>query len=88
MDRTRSTPNPTSRIERQLAHLKIISRLLGHELHTQQSPRLTLSREALLEIQTSIDLYIEEVMRARSTSSAGVGSGTEVEVQNVPARVN
>ncbi len=87
MDRTRSTPNQTSRIERQLAHLKIISRLLGHELHTQQSPRLTLSREALLEIQTSIDLYIEEVIRARGTSS-GVGSGTEVEVQNVPARVN
>jgi hypothetical protein len=87
MDRTRSTPN-TTRIERELAHLKILSRLLGHELHAQQSPRLTLSREEIQEIQTSIDLFIEGLLRARSTAGAGLGPAPEVEVQATASRVN
>ena len=85
MDRNQKTNLP-SRLERQLAHLKIISRLLAHELHAQTSPRLTLSRDEVGEIQTSLDLFIEEVLRTRSTS--GTLSTTEVDVQAVPARVN
>ena len=92
MERPQSSHQP-SRIERQLAHLKILSRLLGHELHAQASPRITLSREEVLEVQTSIDLFIEECMRA--TKGAGglsggsyASAGHELEVQAVPARVN
>ena len=95
MERSRSSPSSpsrNSRLERQLAPLKIVSRLLGHELHAQQSPRLTLSREEVLEIQTTLDLYIEGALKNRP----GGGSGTtatapvsqELEVQPVPARVN
>lgn len=88
MERTRSISNmATPKVERQLAHLKIISRLLGHELHAQQSPRLTLSREEVIEIQTSIDLYIEEVMRSKAQTS-GALPVSEIDVQAVPARVN
>jgi len=69
-----------------LAHLKILSRLLGHELHAQNAPRLTMSRDELIEIQTSIDLYIEESMRsARATQGA---STREVEIPTVEARAN
>jgi len=85
MERSQKTNLPT-RLERQLAHLKIISRLLSHELHAQTSPRLTLSRDEIGEIQTSLDLFIEEVLRTRSTS--GSVATTEVEVQTVAARVN
>jgi len=83
MDRTQNHTQP-SRIERQLAHLKLISRLLGHELHAQTGPRVTLSREELGEIQTSIDLFIEELVKKRGSLAAG----GELEVQAVPARVN
>jgi ribosome-binding factor A len=85
MDRTR-TPNQPNRAERTLAHLKIISRLLGHELHAQNAPRLTFSREEIVEVQTSIDLYIEEAMRnARGNANTAV---REVELPAVEARVN
>jgi len=93
MERTRTSPTSstrTSRTERQLAPLKLVSRLLGHELHAQQSPRLTLSREEVVEIQTTLDIYIEGAMRG---SRGGRGSAPshvsgELEVQAVPARVN
>ena len=81
-----------TRVDRQLAPLKMVSRLLGHELHGQQSSRLTLSREEVLEIQTTLDIYIENITKA----SSGLGnlesvpdrSGSELEVQAVPARSN
>ena len=93
MERTRtspSSPTRTSLSERQLAPLKLVSRLLGHELHAQQSPRLTLSREEVVEIQTTLDIYIESTLRG---SRGGKGVATshisqELEVQAVPARVN
>jgi len=86
MERTRSSPNQTPHLERQLAHLKILSRLLGHELHAQNAPRLTFSREAVQEIQTSLDLFIEDALKsARGTPLSGA---REVEVQAVAARVN
>ena len=86
MDRTRTTGNQPNRLERSLAHLKILSRLLGHELHAQNAPRLTFSREEVAEIQTSIDLFIEEVMR--STRGAQGAATREVEIPTVEARVN
>jgi len=86
MDRPRTSSSQPNRLERQLAHLKILSRLLGHELHAQNAPRLTLSREEVLEIQTSIDLYIEEAMRnARGAQGA---TTRDVDIPTVEARVN
>ena len=86
MDRTQK-PNVPSRFERQLAHLKIISRLLGHELHAQTAPRVTLSREEVLEIQTSIDLFIEEVVKSRG-STVSASDVQTVPAHTVSARVN
>ena len=49
---------------RQLATLKIVSRLLSHELHAQSSSKsITLSKDEVNEIQTTIDLFIEQVGR-------------------------
>ena len=91
MERNSSGPaGPrTSRIERQLAPLKIISRLLGHELRTSQGARLTMTRDSLMEIQTSLDMYIESMLRTRSGQVASsTRSVNEVEVQPVSSRVN
>ena len=89
MDRNATSPvaNQSARQERQLAHLKILSRLLGHELHAQTSPRITLSRDEVEEIQASLDMYIEEVLRQRGYSGSK-GIASELEVQAVPARMN
>ena len=40
-----------SRLDRELSNLKILSRLLGHELHAQTGARLTMSRDQVLEMQ-------------------------------------
>jgi ribosome-binding factor A len=86
MDRTRTSGTQQTRLERTLSHLKVISRLLGHELHAQNAPRLTFSRDEILEIQTSIDLFIEDAMRSARGTTAG--PTREVEVPIVEARVN
>ncbi len=86
MDRTRTSPNQPNRLERTLAHLKIVSRLLAHELHAQNAPRLTFSREEIGEIQASLDLFIEDAMR--SARGASGGQTREVEIPIVEARVN
>ncbi|MDZ4772570.1 MAG: hypothetical protein SGI72_05490 [Planctomycetota bacterium] len=72
--------NPATR---QLTILKILSRLLSHELHAQGSAKtIQLSRDEVLEIQTTLDLYIEEAVR-----KAGSGPGTMTsEPQLVTAR--
>ena len=63
--RTKST------LQRQLSNLKLVSRLLGHELHSQSNAKtITLSRESVHEIQTTLDLFIEEVSRAGSMAPA------------------
>ncbi len=72
MDTQTKQQNP---IVRQLASLKVLSRLLGHELHAQQSSRsLTLSREEVIEIQTTIDLFIEEISRRQSQTPITSGA--------------
>lgn len=59
-----------SQLGRQLASLKILSRLLAHELHSQQgSKQVNLSRDEVLEIQTCLDLFIEEVSRRQGQAS-------------------
>ena len=55
---------PSAGIARQLAGLKLVSRLLAHELHAQgSSKQIALSRDEVLEIQTTVDLFIEQFGR-------------------------
>jgi hypothetical protein len=66
----------SSSVQRQLANLKLVSRLLGHELHSQGSAKtVTLTREEVVEIQTTIDLFIEEVARGNGPFGAGGAAG-------------
>ena len=71
-------------IIRQLTTLKILARLLGHELHAQgNSKTVQLSREEVLEIQTTLEIYIEETTRKAGT---GLGGTPTSEPQLVTAR--
>jgi hypothetical protein len=73
--------NPTVR---QLANLKVLSRLLGHELHAQgTSKTIQLSRDEVVEMQTTIDLFIEDVSRRHGGAAA---TQPAAEPQLVPAR--
>lgn len=76
----------SARIDRELAHLKIISRLLGHEMHSQNGQRILLSRESVQEIQTSLDLFIEAASGTRKKSAPSV-QGVE-NTAPVASRVN
>ena len=68
--------HPSRTLQRHLSNLKLISRLLGHELHTQGSSKtITLSRDEVIEIQNTIDLFIEEATRSSGKSPSG-GFGT------------
>ena len=59
-------------LHRHLAHIKVVSRLLGHELHSQGAGKtIALSRDQVVEIQTSLDLFIEEATRRLSGGSGG-----------------
>ena len=61
---TQSSSKPQNPVVRQLATLKVLSRLLGHELHAQGgSKTITLSRDEVTEIQATVDLFIEEIAR-------------------------
>lgn len=52
---------------RHLASLKLVSRLLGHELHAQSSAKIiTLSRDEVVEIQSTMDLFIEEMSKRQA----------------------
>jgi hypothetical protein len=74
---------------RQLASLKVLSRLIGHELHSQANTKaITLSREEVVEIQTTVDLFIEELTRrmaqapAQQTTNVSAMDTTPVGVRN------
>jgi hypothetical protein len=73
---------------RQLASLKVLSRLLGHEMHAQSNTKsVTLSREEVIEIQTTVDLFIEELSRrmsqvAVSTTSVSAADLAQAGVRN------
>jgi hypothetical protein len=71
METLSSSPKQATQLQRQIATLKIVSRLLAHELHAQQNSKMvTLSRDEIVELHTCIDLYIEEATRQRSNSPA------------------
>ena len=71
----------SSRSQRELANLKLLSRLLGHELHAQNGPRISMSRAEVTEVQTAIDLYIE--------AAQGLGgSRKSVSAPPIPARMS
>lgn len=78
-----ANPNQPTHLERHLAHLKVLSRLIGLELHSQTGVRLTVSRDELTEMQTSLDLFIEEMSRQRGTATL-----SRVEPTTIPARLN
>ncbi len=60
----------SAQVGRQLATLKVVSRLLSHELHAQSSSKsIALSKDEVVEIQTTIDLFIEQVGRTSTPSS-------------------
>ena len=67
-------PKHSQHLLRSLAPMKLVSRLLAHELHAQAGKQITLSRDEVLEIQSSIDLFIEEVTR-RQGPGGGLGGG-------------
>jgi len=76
---------PQNPVVRQLASLKVLSRLLGHELHAQgASKTVTLSRDEVIEIQTTVDLFIEEITRRQAGRLDGAPQPSEP--QMVPAR--
>jgi hypothetical protein len=78
-----SATKPANAMVRQLTSLKILSRLLGHQLHAQgASKSVQLSREEVLEIQTTVDLFIEDIVRRYGTS----GGAPAAEPQLVSAR--
>lgn len=59
-----SQQRSSTSMQRQLSSLKLVSRLLGHELHSQGSAKaISLSRESVLEIQNTLDIFIEEAGR-------------------------
>ncbi|MEL6713481.1 MAG: hypothetical protein AAFP86_06890, partial [Planctomycetota bacterium] len=61
-------------LERHLAQLKLVSRLLGHELHSQGgSKAIALSRDQVTEIQTALDLFIEEAAKRLAGHTGGYG---------------
>jgi hypothetical protein len=74
-------------IQRQLATLKLVSRLLGHEMHSQGGAKtVTLTREEVGEIQTTLDLFIENVSRNASSPQAGALTAATAETHLVSAR--
>lgn len=75
--------NPTSSSDsssqRHIATLKVVSRLLGHELKSQTAGKaISMSRDEVTEIQTTIDLFIEQATRGQKSSSS---SAPAAEVQ-------
>jgi len=67
--------NPTrssdSSSQRHIATLKVVSRLLGHEIKSQASGKaISMSRDEVLEIQTTIDLFIEQAIKGQKSSSS------------------
>ena len=65
-------------LARQLSSLKLVSRLLSHELHAQSNAKqITLSRDEVIEIQTTIDLFIEQLARKQGVTTPTARSSNE-----------
>jgi hypothetical protein len=64
-------------LQRHLSPLKLVSRLLGHEMHVQGNAKaVSLTRDQVLEIQSSIDLFIEEAGRRLGGGGGGLSAST------------
>ena len=77
-----------SRHERELSNLKILSRLLGHELHAQTGARLTMSRDQVLEMQTTLDLFIESTHEDPGSALGRDARSSSHLAQPVPTRMS
>lgn len=76
--------NTTRTADRSLATLKLVSRLLGHELHSQASAKaISLSRDEVEEIQITLDLFIEQAARVKGSAVGIKAAGGERRI--VPA---
>ncbi len=74
-----TSPKTQAQLQRSLASVKIVSRLLSHELHAQAASKMvTLSRDEVIEIQTVIDVFIEEVTRRQNVSTTTAAEPTLV----------
>lgn len=87
-----ANPKVSAPSVRQLATLKLVSRLLAHEMHAQASTKqVTLSKDEMAEVQTCIDLYIEDATRRAGTAGTAPGGPVSVntlEPQLVGSRTN
>jgi hypothetical protein len=82
-----SSSRPQHPAIRQLASLKLLSRLLGHELHAQANTKaVSLSRDEVIEIQTTVDLFIEELTRRMASAPVTSANVNVVETSPVGVR--
>ena len=57
--------------QRHIATLKVVSRLLGHALKSQAAGKaISMSRDEVTEIQTTIDLFIEQASKGQKSQSS------------------
>ena len=82
--------NPTSSSDsssqRHIATLKVVSRLLGHELKSQGTGKaISMSRDEVTEIQTTIDLFIEQATRGQKSSGSGAPAAEVQQTRMVSA---
>lgn len=87
-----ANPKVSSPSVRQLATLKLMSRLLAHEMHAQASAKqVVLSKDEVVEIQTCLELFIEDATRrigTAGTSPTAPVSVSTLEPQLVGSRTN
>ena len=84
---TQTSTRPQHPAIRQLASLKVLSRLLGHELHSQSNTKaVTLSREEVIEIQTTVDLFIEELSRRMAQVAVSTAAVSAVDLASTGVR--
>ncbi|MDP6518903.1 MAG: hypothetical protein QF411_03295, partial [Planctomycetota bacterium] len=69
--------------KRQLSTLKIVSRLLAHELHAQgNSKAVTMSHDEVREIQNTLDLFISNASRSAGKAASAAASTKLVTARN------
>ena len=82
--------NPTrssdSSSQRHIATLKVVSRLLGLELKSQAAGKaISMSRDEVTEIQTTIDLYIEQATKGQKSSGSSAPAAEAQQTRMVGA---
>jgi len=82
--------NPTrssdSSSQRHIATLKVVSRLLGHELKSQAAGKaISMSRDEVTEIQTTIDLFIEQATKGKKSQGSSAPAAEAQQTRMVGA---